>query len=228
MQLSKLSSALIRSLAEERRRIVSFWRAWVLCRRIALSHQEPLPDAAKVERILQERNGFVRFSGEGLKDIYLVDIPYASLVEISEDLIAQECDPWMAFSHLTALAYHHFTDVISSTIYATYLKGGADHRVPLGTTPEDWVDLDHPTPSDYPKRINQVEVVWTEVKSEWNFGFVVGLSAGAAIYMTDPEAHAAGCFASARQVRGDCERFPGLEASGRGEPGSAGRLHGSL
>ena len=65
-----------------------------------------------VRRELQNRSDLVSVDGVGLSGIYLVNAPYASLLEVSEEQIIQEANPWAVFSHVTALAYHRLTDLI--------------------------------------------------------------------------------------------------------------------
>ncbi len=189
MWVKTISSILLRHLAEERRRVVSDWRILIGCRRIAQASNAPLPDAKKaiaVRRELERRGELSPVAGAGLAGIFLVDAPYASLLEVSEEQIVQEANPWAAFSHLTALAYHGLTDLIPPEVYATKFRGGTDQYVPLGTTPEDWVDLDYPHPL-VPRRVREADVSWTDTKAEWRFGIEVGYSLGAPIYVTDVE-----------------------------------------
>ena len=183
------ASILIRHLAEERRRVVSDWRILIGCRRIALASNAPLPDEKKAFAVRQElRNRFdlVPVDGVGLSGIYLVDAPYASLLEVSEEQIIQEANPWAVFSHLTALAYHRLTDLIPSKVFVTHFRGVFDRWVPLGTAPEDWAELNYPLPR-LPRCVRKTDVCWSEVKSEWHFGTQIGYSMGSPVYITDVE-----------------------------------------
>ena len=189
MWIKTTASILIRHFAEERRRVVSDWRILMGCRRIALASNAPLPDETKamaVRRELQNRSDLVSVDGVGLSGIYLVNAPYASLLEVSEEQIIQEANPWAVFSHVTALAYHRLTDLIPSKVFATHFRGAFDRWVPLGTTPEDWAELDYPTPH-LPRHVRKIEVSWSEVKSDWHFGIQIGYSMSSPIYVTDVE-----------------------------------------
>ena len=182
------ASILLRRLAEGRRRVVSDWRFLVECRRIAHASNAPLPDQKKaiaVRRELERHGDLTPAEGKGLSGIFLVDAPFASLLEVTEEQIVQEANPWAAFSHLTALAYHGLTDLIPSEVHVTQFRG-APTLPPLGTTPEDWADLDYPSPRT-PRSVGETEISWAESKGDWRFGVEVGYSSGSPIYLTDVE-----------------------------------------
>jgi predicted transcriptional regulator of viral defense system len=162
----------------------------IYSRRIALAANEPIPDEKKaldVRRELQSRGDLVTVDGDGVTGLFLVDAPFAILLDISEEQIIQEANPWAVFSHLTALAYHGLTDLIATKVFATTFRGGLDRQIPLGTTPEDWSGVAYPSAARRPRRVRETEVTWTLTKGEWNFGVEVGFSLGAPIYVTDVE-----------------------------------------
>lgn len=169
--------------------MVSDWRILVTCRQIAAVANEPLTDEKKaiaIRRDLESRGDLTPVNGPGLSGIFVIDAPYASLLEVSEEQIVQEANPWAVFSHLTALAYHGLTDIIPSQVYVTRFRDGSDTRIPLGTTPEDWVGLGYPVQRT-PREVRGIKVSWTETKGEYRFGVVVGYSLGTPIYVTDVE-----------------------------------------
>jgi predicted transcriptional regulator of viral defense system len=204
-------SNLLDQFGNERRRVVSTWRIGIYCTRIAHAANEPLPDfgsrendsqeriiintgrreivARRIENVLRalDRRGMIApVDGENLSGIYLIDVPYANLVEVTEEQIIQEANPWAVFSHLTALAYHGLTDRIPDGIEATCFSGHSEPWLPLGTTPEDWVGQQHP-PARRPKEVRGVAVSWSLTKGTRRFGVQVGYSAGSPIYVTDVE-----------------------------------------
>lgn len=201
MNYDTYSSDLLRQFADERRRVVSSWRIWLYCTRAAHAANEPLPvfgddnqrmregTVRRVDKIIKnlERRGMiVPIDGEDLSGIYLVDAPYANLIDVTEEQIIQEANPWAAFGHLTALAYHGLTDVIPNRIEATCFGGEPRLWQPLGTTPEDWAGQSHPS-ARRPKTVRGVEVSWSSATGTRRFGVQVGYSAGSPIYVTDLE-----------------------------------------
>jgi len=122
----------------------------------------------------------------GTRRVYRLVVPFADALPASEELIVQECDPFAVFGHFTAMAHHGLTVEFPRLISATSFDGGARVRTPLGTTPEDWLDL--PTPvTRQPTRIEGTPVRWTRTKATWDFGHLVSHSAGLPIYVTDVE-----------------------------------------
>jgi predicted transcriptional regulator of viral defense system len=190
MWVKTIASQALRTFADERRRVVSDWRILIHCRRLAHAANGPLPHekkAIEVRKELLSRGDLEMIPGEGLSGIYLIVTPFANLLDVSEEQLLQEADPWAVLSHLTALTLHGLTDLIPTQIFATVARTDRDDRqVPLGTTAEDWIGLNWPI-SRRPARVRHSAVTWTEVKNEWFFGVEVGYSLGAAVYVTDRE-----------------------------------------
>jgi predicted transcriptional regulator of viral defense system len=123
----------------------------------------------------------------GLQGVYRVDVPYAHLLEVSEEQLVQEANPWAVFGFATALLHHGLTDLPPQEVHAIHFKDGDQlYRVPLGTTPEDWADLD-PPPARQPRKVGETDIVWTEMRGKLEFGIEVGFSFGLPVYMTDLE-----------------------------------------
>jgi predicted transcriptional regulator of viral defense system len=118
-----------------------------------------------------------------LKHVYVVISPYAVAIPLSDEQIIQEADPLCFFSHLTALAHHGITDVIPNRIYAS-TPVAETHRLPLGTSAEDWFELPLPI-GQGPARLRNVQIVWSRPVDEQ--GVAVAFSQGASIYVTDLE-----------------------------------------
>jgi predicted transcriptional regulator of viral defense system len=189
MRLKTFASRILRELSEERRRVVSDWRVLILARRIARAENVPLPNAQKAEEICRElllRGDIIR--EKGVTGVYRVVVAYANLLEVTEEQVVQEANPWAVLSFLTAMAHHGLTDIIPRVVYAAQFEvGGHSHRIPLGTTSDDWVDLDYPTVRQ-PRKVGDVEVAWTTSRSRGGeFGITIGYSAGVPIYVTDVE-----------------------------------------
>ena len=189
MWIKTIASHILRSFAEERRRVVSEWRILIAARRYAHARNEPLPNEEKGRAIRYEllRRGDIS-SIRSVEGVYQIDAAYANLLEISEEQVIQEANPWTVFGFLTAMAHHGLTDLSPQKIYAIQFKGG-DHlkRTPLGTTPDDWADDLKVPSSRQPSHVGDVEIIWTEIKGDWEFGVTIGYSFGLPIYLTDVE-----------------------------------------
>jgi predicted transcriptional regulator of viral defense system len=177
----------LRQFAEERRRIFGDWRLLIECRRVAQSNAMPLPDESYSKKILHElvrRNDAAPV--EGISGVFRVDAPYADVLPVTDEQIVQEANPLAVFSHLTALVHHALTDQIPTVIQATHYKPANPGRIPLGTTPEEWVGLPRP-PQRRPLQVNGIPIHWYVTKSEWDFGWTISYSQGLPIYVTDIE-----------------------------------------
>ena len=169
--------------------MVSDWRILVVARRLAHAENAPLPDEKKATAIRNEllRRGDLS-SAEGVVGVYVVEVAYSNLLEVSEEQIVQEANPWAVFGFLTAMTHHGLTDLVAKGVYAiTVKRGGHSGRLPLGTMPEDWTDGVHLPHAKQPKKVGQVPVNWTQLTEEPGFGVVVGSSFGVPIYLTDVE-----------------------------------------
>jgi predicted transcriptional regulator of viral defense system len=194
MWAKTFASRVLRELANHRRRVVADWRILVIARRLSHAENAPLPDekkAAAIRNELVQRGAVV--PEPGVSGVYVVDVAYANLLDVSEEQIVQEANPWAVFSFLTAMTYHGLTDLASPTIHAATVKslggraGKRPARLPLGTTPDDWAD-DVPPPSlMQPKKVRGVSVNWTQLAEDSGFGVTVGYSFGVPIYVTDVE-----------------------------------------
>jgi predicted transcriptional regulator of viral defense system len=122
----------------------------------------------------------------GVRGVYSVELPFATVIPISEWHVIQESHPYAAFSHLSAIVLHGLTTTIP-TEFVLMADGLADRgRTPLGTTPEDWVDL--PLPRGFPLPIVRgSQVKWRQRRSEHGIGVVALQSEGLAVWATDLE-----------------------------------------
>jgi predicted transcriptional regulator of viral defense system len=159
-----------------------------LARRIAHAENAPLPGEKKAVEIRKEliSRGDLE-PVKGIDGVYIVTAPYANLLEVSEEQLVQEANPWAVFGFLTAMVHHGLTDLLPGQVYAIHFKDGKHlRRMPLGTTPEDWAELGFPA-TRQPRKLSDTAIVWTEIQGQWEFGFEVGYSSGLPIYVTDVE-----------------------------------------
>jgi predicted transcriptional regulator of viral defense system len=184
----RMASQVLRMCAENRRRVISDWRILIAARRNAHAENAPLPDEKKAVAIRKEliQRGDIS-PVKGVDGVYTVDVPYANLLEVSEQQIIQEANPWAVFGFLTAMVHHGLTDLLPNTVYAIQFKDGEQlYQVPLGTTPDDWTDLELPA-GKHPDKVNEIPIVWTQIEAKWEFGVTIGYSLGVPIYVTDVE-----------------------------------------
>ncbi len=118
--------------------------------------------------------------------MYTISVAYADVLPVSDEQILEEANPWAVMSHQTALIHHQLTDAVATAIHATVFSGHSRLRTPLGTKPEDWLDMRFPQPRK-PKHIDGVPVVWVSMKEALDWGSEVGDSQGVPIYVTDLE-----------------------------------------
>ena len=188
MWVKTFASKVLRSFADDRRRVISDWRILIAARRIAHAENAPLPDEKKAAEIRKELLGRSDIKTvKGIEGVFIIDVPFSNLLEVSEEQLIQEANPWAVFGFLTALLHHGLTDLPPKEVYAIQFKDGERlYRMPLGTTPDDWSDLRLPSPRQTQK-IGETAVVWTEMKNELEFGVEVGYSSGLPVYVTDVE-----------------------------------------
>jgi len=188
MWTKTIASRVLRAFAEDRRRVISDWRILIQACRIACAENVPLPNEKKAVGIrneLMQRGDIV--SVKGAETIYIVNTPYAVLLEVSEEQIVQEANPWAVFGFLTAMVHHGLTDLLPKDVFVIQFKDGKHlNRVPLGTTPEDWADLRFPS-LRHPHQLNDSSINWTTIQGKWEFGITIGYSFGLPIYVTDVE-----------------------------------------
>jgi len=131
------------------------------------------------------RSGFLA-PIEGVPGVYRVEAPYADVIPVTDEQVVQEANPLAVFSHLTALVHHALTDQIPAAIQATHYRPPDLGRIPLGTTPEEWVGL-APPPLKRPKQVDAVPVHWFLCRGDWDFGHAIHYSQGLPVYVTNVE-----------------------------------------
>lgn len=186
MPRATITSLLLESLAQDRRTVAADWRVHVVYMRVAHSGAFVLPDTAKANQLIRklEAAGDIR-RVKDVSGVYRVTVPYASVLASSDEAVIQEANPTAVFSHFTAAAYHDLTYEIPNQFHLTHYRS-VSNRLPLGTMPEDWVDVPEPRQRT-PDSIDGVQIHWHKAKPEWDFGHIVGYSRGCPIYVTDPE-----------------------------------------
>jgi len=113
-------------------------------------------------------------------------VPFANLLPVATEHIVQEANPASVFCHWTALSIHGLTKELPRTIFAYHFKNTKQERIPLGTTPEDWLDLERPR-NALPQKVVGTSVDWTRSAGQRDFGHTMATFAGLPIYVTDLE-----------------------------------------
>jgi hypothetical protein len=148
-----------------------------------------LPKEARAQTIREElwnRRDIVNVAS--VHGVYIVNTPYSNLLEVSNEQIIQEANPWAVFGFLTAMIYHGITDLDSKMLYPIAFKGGEkSSRIPPGTTPDDWTEENQLLSASRPINVRDGSVTWTQLSSEPDFGVIIGQSHGIPIYVTDLE-----------------------------------------
>jgi predicted transcriptional regulator of viral defense system len=186
MPKTTIASHVLEYLAQERRIIAADWRFHVTYMRVARAHDYALPDTAKVNRLINTLDAARAIAPiAGISGVFRITVPYASVLPSPQEAIIQEANPIAVFSHFTAAAYHDLTNEIPNAIHLTHFRAGLS-RLPLGTTPEDWIDIPEPR-RRLPGVIDGTPILWSQTKAEWDFGHVVGYVQANPIYITDLE-----------------------------------------
>lgn len=174
------------ALAQDRRVVAADWRISVICVRLAVADSRPLPDSAKIKRVMRgmQREGALE-PFLGLPGVFRVTVPFASILPSPQEVALLEANPCAMLSHFSAAAYHDLTNAFPTEFQMTFTPDGGQ-RLPLGTAPDDWSDLPEP-PQRTPRTIEGVPVHWTRVKAPWDFGAEIGYVQGLPIYVTDLE-----------------------------------------
>ncbi|MBN2291842.1 MAG: hypothetical protein JXM70_05420 [Pirellulales bacterium] len=186
MPKQSITSHVLKALSDERRVVAADWRFHVIYRRIAYQHSYKLPDIYLARGLIRKlgKSGDIE-PIESLRGVYRVTTPYASTLPSPDEIVVQEGNPFAVLSNYTAAAYHDLTDVLPSEIYVTnYRNNGL--RLPLGTTPDDWLDMPEPARRT-PKSLGDTRIIWSKTKDNWDFGHTIGYAQGCPFYVTDPE-----------------------------------------
>lgn len=184
--------ALLRQLADERRHVVSDWRAMVLLQRIARAAGESSATANKIKladarRLLERsiRDEVVR-PVAGVLGVYEVTVPYANVGAAGELEVLMETQPCVAASHHTAMVLHDLTDDQPKVLHATVPTGRGEFGPPAGTTVEDWTDLPR-APARFPDAILGTPVRWHRVQPQRYGGVGEYKPDGWVVRVTTPE-----------------------------------------
>jgi predicted transcriptional regulator of viral defense system len=184
----------LEQLAEERRRVLSDWRALVLLRRATLRtapaerRWEQLPetvlDVHPILRRMRTRREIEPI--RGLRQIYQVTVPYARFAPLLDEEILAEVHPYAALGHISALVFHGLTNALPQEFIVMAPTSDVAGMYPSGTTAEDWIGLAL-IAGQRVKEIHGRHVHWVNVKPERYFGVGQYQPFGYTILATTPE-----------------------------------------
>lgn len=189
-----MSQALLTSLANEQRQVLSEWRALLLLRRATLGlppserrwSQLPFQEADLRPLFRQMRQRGEIAPLPKLRYLYQVTVPYARLRPLEEEEVLMEVHPYAAVSDFSALVFHGLTDELPKALTAMAPLDGAGDLLPLDTEPRDWEGLPM-VRGRTPDRILGRPIHWRKVKPERYFGLGVYQPHGYPVRVTMPE-----------------------------------------
>ena len=180
-------------LAEERRHILSSWRAHVILRR----ERDPYYPEGRLNRVLSRLQSDELISPIKGKSLFKVTSPYAQRsINIYE--LANEAYPLDILSHSSALEIHRLTDQRSrvlhiyegtsspGTVVKRTSREASDAIVPAGTTPKEW--RTHALPRRVRlKSYEDFTLKTHRLKEDWVFGHSTPSVQGVDVRCTDIE-----------------------------------------
>lgn len=181
-----ITNFVLDALSRERRVVVADWRIHVVYLRVAREHSLRLPDEAMARTLARK---LIRADAiapiRRIHGLFRVTVPYASTLPAPDEAVIQEANPRAVFARFSAVSFHGLTDDLPREIHVTY-HPDSQARLPLGTVPDDWVDVPR-APARTPTSIGNRRVYWTRTKSDWDFGHMIGQVEGTPVYLTDLE-----------------------------------------
>lgn len=184
--------AILSALSEDYRRVLSQWRALIYMRR-ATQLTEPgerrwtqMPhstaDTAPVLRRMQNIGTLEPIpSAPGC---YVVHGPFAGHLQLRELEVLLELNPYTVVTHYSALEHHSLT--LDQPKVITAWSGGKESMTPLGTSVEEWMEIDLPK-ANWPTKVASQRVNWFRRRFDPAFGVVQDYDGYIPIRVTDRE-----------------------------------------
>ena len=194
MARKSASRAILEQMADERRLVLSDWRAMIYLRRasFALRPQErrwtKMPaDPEEMWPILRRMS--TREEMQPLSEalhLYRAAVPYARDQPVEEEEVLMEVHPYASLGYLSALFFHGFTEAMPRFVVALAPADGKGGLLPLDTTTDDWegVELVKGYKAAF---LLESPARWRSVKPERYFGFEIYRRGGYPVRVTTPE-----------------------------------------
>ncbi len=187
--------AILQELANQQRRVLSQWRAFILLRQATLviprssRRWDRLPDAPEdirpLLRVMQARGEIERIPQ--LSGLFEITIPFARTGPLDELEILLEANPFAVISHFSALVFHGLTEQQPTFLTATLPRSTPDDLLPINTSPRDWEGLALPSARRRPEIVLRTPVRWSTIDPVRLHGFLEYQPHGARIRVTTPE-----------------------------------------
>ncbi len=187
--------AILRELANQQRRVLSQWRAFVLLRRATFDtprsdrRWDRLPDAPAdmrpLLRTMQTRGEIAQIPR--LPGLFEVTIPFARTGPLDEHEILLEANPFAVISHFSALVFHGLTEQQPTFLTASVPRATPGDLLPIDTDPSDWEKMSLPSARRRPETVLRTRVRWSTIDPARFNGFLEYQPHGARIRVTTPE-----------------------------------------
>ena len=187
--------SILEDLAQQHRRVLSQWRAFILLRRATFGiprsgrRWDRLPNAPEDMRpllgMMQARGEIARLPG--FFGLFEVTIPFARTGPLDELEILLEANPFAVISHFSALVFHGLTEQQPTSLTASAPRSTPDDLLPVDTNSSDWEGLSFPSARRRPDTVLRTPVRWSTIDSARLNGFLEYQPNGARIRVTTPE-----------------------------------------
>ena len=185
-------NAILNALSADHRRVLSRWRALVYLRRASRQYPESERRWSNVPQSPRDLDSLLRRmqnagqieSLSHAPGCYAVMTPYALILPIREEELLLETNPYAVLTHYTALVTHGFT--LDRPNVITAWAGEPGWALPIGTSEEEWRELDLPS-IHRPRRVINQKMRWFNQYSDFSFGVITDYIGPIQVRITDPE-----------------------------------------
>ena len=175
-----IAEVILDQMAEERRVVLSLWRAAVYLRRATYQfpeeerrwHQFPSASSDVQPALAQMRARHTLQAIPGHAGFNRVSVPFTRDLPLDEHELLFELHPYAALSHLSAMQYHALSFERETRLSISVPADDRGDLIPLGTSGSDWEDAQLPT-GIVPKTVVRTRVVARRVDPAHYFGLIV-------------------------------------------------------
>lgn len=121
-----------------------------------------------------------------MRGVFSVEVPFAAVIPLSEWHVIQECHPRAVFSHFSAIMLHGLSAAPPSRFVLTQDAPSEGARLPPGTTPDDWAEIELPRGFALPE-FNRKPVSWRVRRGDQGVGVCAVQAEAQVVWATDLE-----------------------------------------